>query len=117
MDQDATVTFVTDILDLYVLGGSGRVLLVGRTCAAWERFPELGCFWAPSGLAYTLACCFGVDVLDLTGDFGVTRSVRRASFGGILGDLGSACQTLGIHVSARWQWGTGIDVPGSELAH
>ena len=51
MDQAATVTFVTDILDLYVLSGSGKVLLASRTCAAGEGFPELGCFGASSGQA------------------------------------------------------------------
>ena len=44
MDQAATVTNVTDTLDLFVLGGSGRVLLLGRTCAAGEWFPGLGYF-------------------------------------------------------------------------
>ena len=44
MDQAATVRYVTDILDLFVLGGSGRGLLLGRTCTAGEGFPELGCF-------------------------------------------------------------------------
>ena len=43
MDQAATVTYVTDILDLFVLGGSGRVLLLGRTCAARE-VPGTGVF-------------------------------------------------------------------------
>ena len=45
MYQAATVTYVTDTLDLFVLGGLGRVLLLGRTCAAREGFPGLGCFF------------------------------------------------------------------------
>ena len=44
MDQAATVTHVTDTLGLFVLGGLGKVLLLGRTCAAGEGFPGLGCF-------------------------------------------------------------------------
>ena len=43
--------------------------------------------------------------------------VGGASFGNILGDCGGACLALGIHVSEGWQWGTGADVSGSELAH
>ena len=109
MDQAALVTFVTDILDLYLLGGSGRVLLAGWRCAALEGLPELRCFWAPSGLVLSLACCFDVGVWGRTGVFGVARSVQGTSFGGVLGDFGGACLTLGIHVSARWQWETRID--------
>ena len=54
-----------------------------------------------------MACCFDVAVWDPTGVFGVAMCVRGTSFGGILGDFGGACLTLGIHVSAGWQWGTG----------
>ena len=42
MDQAATVTYITVILDLYVLGGSGRVLLVGQTCLAGRGLGNWG---------------------------------------------------------------------------
>ena len=65
-----------------------------------EGFPELGCFGAPSGLAWTLACYFDVGVWGRTSIFGVAQSVRGTSFGGILSDFGGACLTLDIRVSA-----------------
>ena len=42
-DWDGT-TYVTDTLDLFFLGGLGRVLLLGQTLAAGEGFSGLGCF-------------------------------------------------------------------------
>ena len=44
MDQAATVTYVTDTLDLFLLGGWGRMLLLGWTYIAGEGFPGQGCF-------------------------------------------------------------------------
>ena len=46
----------------------------------------------------------------------VAPSIQETSFGGILGDFGSACLTLGIHVTVRLQWGTGINFLGPGLA-
>ena len=46
----------------------------------------------------------------------VALSIQGTFFGGILGDFGGACLTLGIHVTVRLQWGTGINFWGPGLA-
>ena len=51
------------------------------------------------------------------GAFLVALSIQGTSFGGILGDFGGACLTLGIPVTVRLQWGTGINFWGPGLAH
>ena len=52
---------------------------------------------------------FQCGYLGLDRHFQGCQECAGTSFGGILGDFGGACLTLGIHVSTRWQWGTGID--------
>ena len=51
------------------------------------------------------------------GVFGVAKSVQGTYFGGILGNFGVPCLTLGIHVSAGWQWELGSMPLVSGLAH
>ena len=46
----------------------------------------------------------------------VAPSIQGTSFGGILGDFSGACLTLGIHVTVRLQWRTGINFLGPGLA-
>ena len=113
MDQAATVTDVTDTL---VLGDSGRVLLLGRTCAAGEGFPGLGCLmgfqWADLEFSMLLRYgCLGsggrfFGCPEYPGDFLWWHFGR---FWRCLPDFGHSCHRL--------QWGTGFNFLGPGLAH